>query len=127
MDELIRIEQRDGIPTVNARDLWEGLESKRQFGNWIQDRLSDFVEGIDFIIIKIVKVHIEGTRQVERPIIDYYLTLDTAKHLCMLERNELGKKFRQYFIDIEKQARETKIPTGADLIALAVIEAHKQL
>jgi len=33
--------------------------------------------------------------------------MDMAKELAMLERNEVGKRIRQYFIAVEKEARET--------------------
>ena len=118
MNELIKVEQREGRQTVNARDLWEGLESKRQFGNWIQDRLEGFESGKDFLTELL-----ESTGG--RPAVEYYLTLDTAKHLAMLERNEKGRAIRQYFIEIENTARA--LPTGTELMALALIEASKYL
>ncbi len=126
--ELIKIEDRDGIQTVNARELWTELGSKRQFGNWIQERLEDFTDGVDFIINKFVKVQIEGDREVKRPITEYYLTIDTAKHLSMLERNEQGRKIRQYFIDVENKARQLSAPlTGHALINAALIESNRLL
>jgi len=118
MNGLIKVEQREGRQTVNARDLWEGLESKRQFGNWIQDRLEGFEAGKDFLTELL-----ESTGG--RPAVEYYLTLDTAKHLAMLERNEKGRAIRQYFIEIENTARA--LPTGTELMALALIEASKYL
>jgi phage anti-repressor protein len=87
---------------VNARDLWEALKSKRQFGNWIQDRLVGFEEGVDFTVNKIVN----GENKGRFAATEYTLTLDTAKHLAMLERNEIGKQIRQYFIEFEKEARK---------------------
>ena len=42
-------------------------------------------------------------------LIDYILTMDTAKEMAMLERNEKGKMIRRYFIEAEKRYRETKI------------------
>jgi anti-repressor protein len=131
MDELITIKKTEGIETVNARELWEKLKSKREFANWIKDRVELFIEGADFIIDKIVKVQIEGNREVSRPVIEYYLTIDTAKHLAMLERNEIGRKIRQYFIDFEKR-NQAKIPqTYAEALRLCAdqveqIEAQKQ-
>ncbi len=54
MDELIKIGNTNGIRTVNARELWEKLESKRQFANWIKDRLYGFIDGVDFTVNKFV-------------------------------------------------------------------------
>jgi anti-repressor protein len=96
MNELINIEDRDGIKTVNARELHEFLESKRQYADWIKDRLDGFIEGVDFTVHKFVNG--KATQ------IDYHITIETAKHLSMIERNEQGKKIRQYFIEVEKKA-----------------------
>jgi phage anti-repressor protein len=119
MNELIKIQSREGIETVNARELWIHLESKREFANWIKDRLEIFVEGSDFIVDKIVKVQIEGQREVSRPVIEYYLSIDTAKHLAMLERSEVGRQIRQYFINIEKKLK-SKPQSSLDILAQMV-------
>lgn len=37
-----------------------------------------------------------------RPAVDYQLSIAMAKELCMIHRSETGRKFRQYFIKIEK-------------------------
>lgn len=88
--------------TVDARELWQALERKQEFSKWIKDRLSDFEDGIDYRFDKIVKTGAAGVtgKQLYH---EYTLTLDTAKHLCMIERNEAGKKIRRYFIEIEKE------------------------
>jgi anti-repressor protein len=118
MNELIKIEQHNGIQTVNARDLWEGLESRQQFGDWIKTRLDGFVEGTEYLFHKVMN-------NPGRPIVEYYLTIDTAKHIAMLERNDKGREIRQYFIEVENKARA--LPTGQELMALALIEASKFL
>lgn len=89
-------------PAVNARELWKALQSKQEFSKWIKDRLADFEEELDYRFDKIVKTGAAGVtgKQLYH---EYTLTLDTAKHLCMLERNEQGKKIRQYFIAVEKE------------------------
>ena len=53
MTELIRIEEKEGIQTVNARELHEFLEVGRDFSNWIKQRIEkyDFVENQDFAVI----------------------------------------------------------------------------
>lgn len=34
--------------------------------------------------------------------IEFYITIDMAKELCMVENNEIGRKIRKYFIEVEK-------------------------
>lgn len=99
------------VNAVNARELWQYLESKRQFGNWIRDRIRQlgFVEGVDFTVNKIVN----GMGQFSET--DYIISLDMAKHLAMAEKNEKGHIVRRYFIEVEKQSRAAAI----DPMALA--------
>ena len=54
MKDLIKIEERDGIETVNARELHSFLESKQEFAHWIKNRIAKygFIEGEDFTIDK---------------------------------------------------------------------------
>lgn len=115
MQEIIKITDsvigNEPQKTVNARDLWKALGSKRQFGNWVEDRLSDFVEGQDFTVNNFVNGRDSSGRFTAK---DYILTLDVAKHLAMLERNEQGRKIRQYFIEIEKVYREKSRKEYAD-------------
>jgi len=96
-----KIESQDG---VNARDLWCFLEVKDKFANWIQRSIkkNDFVEGIDY-----VRFPDSGS---ERRIgsehkIEYYVSLDMAKHLGMLQSTQKGKEIRNYFLDCEKIAK----------------------
>jgi phage anti-repressor protein len=93
---------------VNARELWQKLGSKQEFSNWIKNRIADFTEGVDFTVDKVINGENKGRFSAT----EYTLTLDTAKHLAMLERNENGKKIRQYFIEIERgfyQAMEEQL------------------
>ncbi len=100
MNDLIKIEERDGIQTVDARDLWQAVESKREFAHWIKDRLEGFIVGTDYTTIDNF-VKREGSNLGNKQT-DYYLTLEMAKHIAMLERNEKGKEIRQYFIDVDR-------------------------
>lgn len=101
---LINIEQTsfggDLIDTVNARELHEFLESKQRFSDWIKNRIDQygFIDGQDFIIIL-------GKSSGGRPSTEYYITLDMAKELSMVERNEKGKQARQYFIECERKVK----------------------
>jgi phage anti-repressor protein len=99
--ELIKIEtSEDGKQTVNARSLHEFLESKQHFGNWITKKIADydFIENEDFTTIN---------KKINRQTLkDYYISLDMAKELSMVERNTQGKEVRKYFIQCEKDLKD---------------------
>lgn len=88
------------VQTVNARDLHEALGVGWDFSTWIKDNLKDFQENQDYVIFQKKLEKSKG-----RPFKEYALTLDTAKHICMMARCEKGKQLRQYFIEAEKQFR----------------------
>jgi len=88
---------------VNARELWIALESKQEFANWVKKRLEDVdaIENIDYLTLD---------KKINRQILkEYILTMDIAKEMSMLERNDKGKKIRRYFIEAEKRYREMKL------------------
>lgn len=89
----------------NARDLHAFLEVGKRFASWITDRLNEyqFVENQDYIAISQKREigHGRGRK-------DYHLTLDTAKELAMVERNEKGRQIRRYFIECEKQLNQSQ-------------------
>lgn len=130
MNELINITKTtindEEVNAVNARELHDKLGSKRQFGNWIKDRLEGFIEGKDYVSNKNVKNLPCGGR----PEIDYIISLDVAKHIAMLERNEQGRKIRQYFIEVEKQYRKQeteKLPAPEVLMATLCTEMERRI
>lgn len=103
MNELIKITYSDDQPAVSARDLHEFLGVGADYRHWFP-RMCEygFTEGQDFNSVKNDRVQIEGDRMVSRTVDDAILTIDMAKELCMLQRNEKGKQARQYFIQLEK-------------------------
>lgn len=110
--ELIPITKKgDSQQWVDGRTLHQFLEVGKDFSNWIKDFIADFdfVEGRDFSP-NLAKS--TGGRNA----IEYSITLDMAKELSMLQRNEKGKQARQYFIAAEKQLRnlQTHLLTGYD-------------
>ena len=96
----------ESMQTVNARELHSFLESKQQFANWISSRIEQygFIEGNDYLINLLNRS--DGRAGKGRT--EYHLSLDMAKELSMVERNEKGKQARQYFIECERIAREPK-------------------
>ena len=101
--ELLRINYESEQPTVSARELHEGLEIKTAFKDWFP-RMTDygFESGVDFNLLKNEQVRLEGKREVKRELVDYAISIDMAKQICMIQRTDKGKQYRQYFIDLEK-------------------------
>ena len=114
MNELIKINQEqmagEQVNTVNARDLHEFLEIGKVFGAWITERIDkfEFKENQDFVVFSEIGNNPKGGR----PAKEYHLTIDMAKELSMVERNEKGKQARQYFIECERRLHsgQTSIP-----------------
>jgi anti-repressor protein len=129
MENLIKISTtRTGKHVVNARQLHEYLESKRQFANWIDERISTygFIEDQDYTSFnKIVKRETGATTLKE-----FAITLDMAKELCMVENNDQGKIARRYFIEAEKllklKSSNETLPSRKEL-ALMVIEYEDRI
>ncbi len=89
---------------VNARDLHSFLGVGRMFAHWVKERIAEygFVENQDFVIA-CQNWQAKGRGGHNRK--EYHLTLDTAKELAMVERNEKGRQIRRYFIECEKKLR----------------------
>ncbi|GAA5094868.1 phage antirepressor KilAC domain-containing protein [Bartonella acomydis] len=96
------------VQTVNARELHAFLEIKSEFRNWIKNRIKEcnFRENIDFI----TAVNFYRGGKVK----EYYITLDMAKHLSMIERNDKGHEAREYFIECERRAKQAVTPQQID-------------
>lgn len=97
MNELIKVNYENERPTVMGRDLHEVLGVKSKYADWFKNMCGyGFNENEDFITFS--KNLENGGRT-----IDHQLTIDMAKEICMIQRSEKGKQFRQYFIEVEKQ------------------------
>lgn len=99
MKNLQIIRMNEGRQEVSARELYNFLEPKDHFRNWIERMLKyGFIEGVDF-----------RTNLCEsnggRPKKDYILSLDCAKSIAMVQRSEKGRMIRAYFIDCERQLK----------------------
>lgn len=100
MDELIKV--NEDTMEVSARDIHEALGIHQRFSAWFEANSAGFIEGEDFNPYQDIRVQMEGTREVGREVQDYALTLDMAKHLCLMSHTGKGRKCRQYLIDLEK-------------------------
>ena len=102
MSDLIKINYETEQPTVSARDLHEKLNIEKRFSAWFEANSKGFIDGEDFTSVLIgTEVQNNGGVQM-RKLQDYNLSIDMAKHICLMSRTEKGRECRQYFIDLEK-------------------------
>ena len=114
MNELIKLNKaeinNETVQTVSARELHSFLESRQDFSTWIKNRIEKygFVENQDF-----VRFH-KKMEANNATMIEYYITLDMAKEVAMIENNEKGRDVRQYFIQCEKQLKSSQQVISSD-------------
>lgn len=97
MTELIKVNyDNPEKPVVSGRELHKALGIKTAYKDWFP-RMCEygFSEGIDFCSFLS-----ESTGG--RPAADHMITIPMAKELCMIQRTDIGRQFRQYFISIEE-------------------------
>lgn len=121
MNEIIKITEVDGKRAVSARSLYEFLEVTERFSTWFERQLQfGFIENQDFTSVKSFTLVNNGAK---REIDDYALTIDCAKEISMIQRNEKGKQARQYFIEAEKKFRAMQLGGGGFQIPQSFSEA----
>ena len=89
--------------TVSARELHDRLGVGTRFDIWFRRLVEDCqfsAENGDFIAVDQKRTTAQGN---ETTFVDYNISIDMAKEICMLCRNDTGKMFRRYFIEVEKQ------------------------
>nr|DAP94109.1 MAG TPA: KilAC domain protein [Caudoviricetes sp.] len=97
MNGLLTINYETEQPTVSARELHAGLEISERFQSWFNRQLQyGFQENTDYVGRK------EFNTLAKQELQDYFISVDMAKQICMIQRNEKGRQYRQYFLDLEK-------------------------
>lgn len=100
MGDLVKVEYTNDTPTVLARDLHAALGVETPYHKWFA-RMCEygFEGGKDYL--EVMDKNVQNP-QGGRPRADHQITLSMAKEICMLQRSEKGKQFRQYFISVEE-------------------------
>lgn len=132
--ELIKITTNEsGVNCVSARELHEGLGVEQRFNDWINRRIKKygFEENTDYTCLtqKRVTQRTNGQKGTATEK-DYIITVDMAKELCMVENNDLGRKFRKYFIACEKKLQEVQQPkqmSDMEILSRAVLISQEQI
>lgn len=116
MKELIIVRGDENI-LIDARLLHLKLDVVTRFNDWIRNRIFEFgfEENKDYYLnfSKSKSGKYQGGRNKK----EYHLTIDMAKELAMLERNEIGRGIRRYFIRSEKELRSKQLPASFKLPA----------
>lgn len=125
MKELIKItENEQGQKLVSARELYLGLElNKSNWSRWYSKNISNneyFAEGIDFVGVR----HYEEGNEIQ----DFAISMDFAKHICMMARTQKSHEYRNYFIECEKQlqSQQFKLPSNYKEALLQLVEAEEE-
>lgn len=98
MDELLKVNYDSNRITLSARELHEFLEATERFSSWFERmKKYGFEETVDYLGCKVFNT------QARQELQDYEITIEMAKEISMLQRNEKGKQARHYFIELEKK------------------------
>ena len=88
---------------ISGRELHAFLNIKSKYLDWFNAMLGyGFVVDLDFELVSEKK----ETKNPKNPFTtytDHLMSIDMAKELSMIQRNERGKQARQYFLEIERR------------------------
>lgn len=142
MNELIKVSTNSqGEKVVSARELHKfliteakGGQKGEMFTHWIGRQLDyGFEEGLDYHVLEfdyegnVVEISKSDNQRVRIHKRDYVLTLDTAKHIAMVQNNDKGKQARQYFLECEKALKEVTKPIDTlDFLEMSLKQMRDQ-
>lgn len=118
MNELITVTTNaNQEPVVSGRELHSRLEITERYSSWFNRMLHyGFVEGEDYLGCKVFNA------LARQELDDHMVKIDMAKEICMIQRNEKGREFRQYFIEVEKEFNSPE-----RIMARALLLADKKI
>ena len=88
--------------TINLRHLHFRLGSRKDYSTWAKNQIDSLglKESEDYIIV----LPLKGEKRIE-----YFATIDIAKHIAMTSKTERGRLIRQHFIDLENNLKALEI------------------
>ena len=103
MNELLKVNYDSNRITLSARELHEFLEIGTKYQDWIKRMFEyGFNENIDYRLVT-QKRETNNPKNPYTTYTDHEITIEMAKEISMLQRNEKGKQARHYFIELEKK------------------------
>ncbi|WP_313894909.1 phage antirepressor KilAC domain-containing protein [Psychrobacillus sp.] len=128
MNQLIETNHNDsGEIIISGRELHKFLESNERYSKWFSRMLTyGFVEGVDFTSGQKSTVVNNGAL---RTLDDHELTIDMAKEISMIQRNERGAQARRYFLQVEKMwnSPEMIIKRAHEFLEKQVLELQENI
>jgi anti-repressor protein len=94
MNELIKV--NSDTQTVSARELHEKLGIKTEFRKWFPRMCGEygFEVGKDFKRVYQKCPTLGGKQEM----VDYEISIEMAKELCMIQRTPIGKQIRKHLM-----------------------------
>lgn len=119
---MIEVNYDNDRPTVLGRDLHERLNIKTRYNDWFT-RMCEygFAENEDYVLLTQKRVT-NNPKNPETTYTDHQLTLDMAKQICMIQRTDEGRRYREYFLDIERKWNDPQA-----VMARSLLYANRQL
>lgn len=121
------IQQHDDLQqAVSARELYDFLQPTERFASWFGRQLQyGFVDNQDYLGCEVFNALARQSLQ------DYFVTIDMAKEISMIQRSDKGKQARQYFLECERKLKGRTVTPAipqsfAEALQLAADQA-KQL
>ena len=94
-------QHQDLQQAVSARELYDFLQPTERFASWFDRQLQyGFVDNQDYLGCEVFNALARQSLQ------DYFVTIDMAKEISMIQRSDKGKQARQYFIECERKAKQ---------------------
>jgi anti-repressor protein len=124
MNDLISVTYDNDRPTISGRELHEKLGIGTQYTKWFE-RMAEygFIDGSDYVAISQKRLTAQGN---ETTFTDHQLTIDMAKQICMIQRTDEGRRYREYFLEVERKWNSPEAIMGRALkIAENKLEAAK--
>ena len=93
-------QHQDLHQAVSARELYDFLQPTERFASWFDRQLQyGFVDNQDYLGCEVFNALARQSLQ------DYFVTIDMAKEISMIQRSDKGKQARQYFLECERKLK----------------------
>lgn len=115
---------------IDARRLHGVLKPLTRFNDWINGIISrcNFIENMDYVVIRYDYLGNEipltdNKTHVNKK--EYAITIEMAKHIVLMDKSDIGKKVRAYFIAVEKEYKKDvidRIQSNIPSVSIETIE-----